>query len=168
MNWYTIFYWLTVADNFKAFFVTFIVITMIGAIIAGFCWLIGRDESDWTDVSNTGRAGKKIFLYFFPFVILFWFLYLFTPSKSDTLLIIAGGSVGNFITNDTNSRAIPADITKFLRIKLNEQIIDANDEVKRQFNMQTPKERLIDKAKEMTKDELILFLQNDTILVNKN
>lgn len=167
MNWYTIFYWLTVADNFKAFFVTFIVITMAGAIIAGLCWMMGREESDWTNLSNMGRAGKKIFLYFFPFVILFWFLYLFTPSKSDTLLIIAGGSVGNFITSDSNSMAIPADITKFLRIKLQEQILDANDEVKRQFNIQTPKERLIDKAKQMTKEELILYLQNDTTLIKQ-
>lgn len=89
-NWYKIFYWLTVADNAKAFFTAFIIISMIGSTIFLIMYIGGRDEADWDKITSRGKAGRVGFFYMFPFMILFWALYIFTPSKSDTLLIIAG------------------------------------------------------------------------------
>ena len=84
---------------------------------------------------------------------------------------MAGGAVGNFITTDTSSRAIPADITKFLHLSLNKEIEDLSKEVKsdikKELGIQTPKDKLLDKVEKLTKDELIEFLKNDSTILSK-
>ena len=161
INFYKIFYWLTVADNAKAFFIAGIAVSMISGIVSLICTAIFSTEGD----DDIVKASKKWWWRSVPLIIMFWGLYIFTPSKSDTLLIIAGGAVGNFVTSDSSSKAIPSDITSFLHMKLQAEILDANDEVKRQLGAQTPKEKLLDKAKELTKEQLIEFLKNDSTLV---
>ena len=165
MNWYAIFYWLTVANNARAFFITFTVIFSAIFLVSMLIFLVARDGNDLTDQSDWAKPAKKWAWYATPFMLLFWVLTIATPSKSDTLLIIAGGAVGNFITSDTNARALPSDVMQFLRIKLQGEIATSNDELKRQLGAQTPKEKLLDKAKELTKEELIRYLETDTTLV---
>ncbi len=106
-NWYKIFYWLTVADNFKSLFITLIVIFMIICVIATFWFVFDRETNTLKATLGAERA-KRWMWWSYPLCILFWALYIATPSKSDTLLIIAGGSVGNFVTSDSSSRQIPA------------------------------------------------------------
>jgi hypothetical protein len=96
---------------------------------------------------------------------MFWFLYLFTPSKGDTLLIIAGGAVGNFVTSDSSSKAIPSDITNFIHMKLKAEMINVDDDIKRQLDVQSPKEKFMDKVKDLSKEQLIEYLQKDTTLI---
>ncbi len=162
-NWYKIFYWLTVADNAKSFFITFMIIFSVSSAIALLVMLFNVPDTG----NNAGlvKAGKRWFWRSIPLTVLFWGLFIFTPNKSDTLLIIAGGAVGNFITSDSSSKAIPSDITNFLHMKLQSEISGANDEVKRQLGAQSPKEKLIDKAKELSKEQLIEWLKSDTTTV---
>ncbi len=162
MNWYSIFYWLTVANNARAFFITFVVIFTLVFVIAMIISFISLSEGD----DSTHKASKPWIWYSTPFMIVFWALTVFTPNKSDTLLIIAGGAVGNFITSDSSSRAIPADISSFLHIKLQEEIASSTDELKKTLGAQTPKEKFIDKAKDLTKEEIIELLQNDTTVLH--
>ncbi len=159
MNFYKIFYWLTVADNFKQFFITGIVIFMLVCLVSTISYFLFYDEKE------NQKMSRKWMWWGFPFCILFWFLYLFTPSKSDTLLIIAGGAVGNFVTSDSSSKAIPADISRFLHVKLQAEIEKSSDEVKKQLGIQSPKEQFMDKVKDLTKEQLIEYLKKDTTLI---
>lgn len=84
------------------------------------------------------------------------------------MLIVAGGAVGNFITTDTSSRAIPADITKFLHLSLNKEIDDLQKEVKtdirKELGVQSEKDKFIEKVEKLSKEQLIEFLKNDTTI----
>ena len=157
-NWYKIFYWLTVANNFKAFFVVMIVIFTAVTAIATICYFLSMGDSD---VPNQKMCRKWIW-WSSPFAMLFWMLFLFTPSKTDTLLIIAGGAVGNFVTSDSSSKAIPSDITNFIHMKLKLEASDVGEEMKAQLGLQSPKEQYIDKLKDMTSDQIIEYLKKDS------
>jgi hypothetical protein len=164
-NWYKIFYWLTVADNFKDFFIVWIVLFMIISVVSTILWIVGRSSEDLMD-TKVGANAAKWMKWSIPFCILFWTLFLMTPSKSDTLLIIAGGAVGNFVTSDSSSRAIPSEITQFLHMKLQGEIAGASNDIKAQLGVQSPKEKLMDKVKSMTKEQLIEYLQSDTTIAH--
>jgi len=163
MNWYSIFYWLTVADNMKSFMIVMLIIFTLVCVIATICYCLSGMEGE---KENQAMARKWMWRCY-PFAILFWSMFILTPNKQDTLLIIAGGSVGNFVTSDSSSRAIPSDITKFLHIKLNSEINELSDEAKSEIKgslgvPQSPKEELLDKVKDLTKEELINYLKSDT------
>jgi len=87
------------------------------------------------------------------------------------MLIVAGGAVGNFITTDTSSRAIPADISKFLHLSLNKEIDDLQKEVqtdiRKELGIETQKDKLIQQVEKLTKEQLIEYLKNDTTILNK-
>ena len=161
MNWYKIFYWLTVADNVKAVFLT---LTIVCGIFTMLC-TIGAYGAFENAYRNWESFSKRIYKIIAIIFLLSGLLWTFTPSKTDCLLIIAGGSVGNFITSDSSSQKIPADITKFLHLKLQDQILNSSDDIKRQLDMQTPKEKLMDKVKDLTKEQLIEYLKNDSTLI---
>lgn len=165
MNWYSIFYWLTVANNFKDFFEVMIILSMIGLFLSLIFWISGRENGNWDKVTIRGKYGRKFFFYTVPFVMLFWFLYLFTPTKTETLFIIAGGAVGEFITSDTNARQIPPDLMLYLRTKLKEETMDVNSAVREELGLSTPKEKYIDDLKDLTKEAIIERLKSDTTLI---
>lgn len=161
MNWYKIFYWLTVSDSVKIVFATVTIIslifTLIGTIVA-FGWLDNDPYEEWK------KFPKVLYKVFFIMTIVFGLSWVFTPSKTDCLLIIAGGSVGNFIASDSSSQAIPTDITKFLHMGLQKQIQELGEDAKRDLGMQTPKEKFMDKIGNLTKDEIINLMKTDTTL----
>ena len=184
MNWYSIFYWLTVADSVKSFFdatsdifTTFSIILFIILIIA----IIGKavqssennDETDEEEKNDANvRSWEKIRKYaqkiFYPFLVISlitWFGYVMTPTKKDCLLIVAGGAVGNFITSDSTARQLPGDITKFLHLSLQKEITELGAEGRKEIGIKTPKEKLLDKAVDMTKEELIEYLKSDSTLI---
>lgn len=184
MNWYEIFYWLTVADSVKGFFdtasnifTTFAVILFIVMIVT----IIGKavqssengNESEEEEKEDANvRSWEKVRKYsqhlFYPFLIISlitWGGYVATPTKKDCLLIVAGGSVGNFISSDSTARQLPGDVTKFLHLSLKKEIASLDDEARKDLGMQTPKEKLLDKAVDMTKEELIEYLKSDSTLL---
>lgn len=159
MNWYKIFYWITVADNVKKFFDVFSNIAATGFIITGIV-LIGIVIS-YGDASSRGiteddsksykywiSSVRRIFITFSILTVVLWSGYVFTPTKKDALIIVAGGAVGNFITSDSNSRQIPFEVTQLLREKIKTEIeeLHVSDDV-------------TDTRKNKTKDELIKLLQ---------
>lgn len=161
MNWYRVFYWMSIADNVKAVFLALSIVIGIYFIIATAAAL-GMFDAKFTEWEKGTKRVYFIFTITFLFSITLW---TFTPSKKDMMLIIAGGAVGNFITSDSSSRALPADLTKYLHLKLNAELEDLGSATKKELGLQTKKEELIDKVKDFSKEQLIEYLKNDTTLV---
>jgi len=165
MNYYKIFYWLTVSDNVKLIFaivaivgLVFTIILTIGVFMSG-TNDVPNEYSEWQPITKRIYRASAILTFVFG---LAWTL---TPSKIDCLLIIAGGATGNFLTSDSSAKAIPSDITNFLHLNIQQQIAGLNSDAKKALGMQTQKEKLIDKVKDLSKEELIQFLSKDTTLV---
>lgn len=185
-NWYSTFYWLTVSDGVKEVFDTFsnifTFLTVITLIV--FAFLIGvsidfasksnktdKEKEDYEDCIRWKKFVGRLYWTSQIICIITWLGYVFTPTKKDCLLIVAGGAVGNFITTDTSAKSIPSDITKFLHLSLNKEIEDLQKEVKtdirKELGVQTEKDKFIDKVEKLSKEELIEYLKRDTTLLTK-
>jgi hypothetical protein len=194
MDYYSIFYWLTVADGVKSFFdvasnlFTWAAsLALIGMVISlgirvatvGANGLKSEEEEkenpEWRAANAFFTIIKKFFYTALFLSLITWMGYMLTPTKKDCLLIVAGGAVGNFITTDSSAKQLPADVTNFLHMSLQEQMKEIKSDVKeqvvsdakKQLGMQTPKEELMDKVKKMTKEEIINYLQSDTAITKK-
>lgn len=164
-NWYAIFYWLTVADNAKVFFITFICIFTAIAVAATLTFICARSPEDLSaKVGGVGERAKKWMWWSYPFMILFWGLFIFTPSKLDVLFILAGGSATTFLTSDSSAKKIPADITNFVHRKLQSYTTSLDADTKAELGIpKTPREQLVDKIKKLTKDQSVIdLITNDT------
>jgi len=159
MNWYSLFYWLTVAENAKTFFVVCIVIfTVISAFYTlGYLMTLESRKRGSEDLEFNNLAGKWI-KWSYPFAILFWTLYIFTPDRKDALFIIAGGGTLQFLTTDSTSRQIPHELSNFVLTQLKEM----SDEAHLQVDITSKKEEIIKKAKTMTSDELMNQMKSDS------
>ena len=178
MNYYSVFYWLTVADGvkqvfdvFSNVFTWFTVISLIAyAIMIGVSiqYKVDNDDAGYKDSMLWRKMVSRFYWISQIICIITWLGYVFTPTKKDCMLIVAGGAVGNFITTDTSSRAIPADITKFLHLSLNKEIDDLQKEVKtdirKELGVQSEKDKFIEKVEKLSKEQLIEFLKNDTTI----
>lgn len=183
MNWYSVFYWLTVSGSVKHFFdITSNIFTTVAIIslILMFSASIGKavttdDQSTKTEEEDkvnptirawefTRKTGTKLFYPSLVLSLLTWTCYVFTPTKQDCLLIVAGGAVGNFITSDSSSKQIPSDVTKFLHLSLQKEISSLTDDAKKQIGMQSDKDKFLEKAKDMTKEQIIEYFKKDTTL----
>lgn len=158
MNYTSLFYWLTVADNAKDFFITFIVIFTIISTISTVAYLICGNE----DHEDGQAMSRKWMWWSYPFMILFWALYVFTPSKKDALLIVAGGQTLNFLTTDSSARKIPHELSDFVLTELK----NMSQEVKVDLNLTDQKEKILEEAKSMTGKQLIERMKNDTTFAN--
>ena len=154
MNWYTIFYLFGLSDKIAIVTGTIAIIFSIIGGIATFIY-IGMRWDNYADI-DTSLSGKcmKVFV---PWAVLSVFIWTFVPDKKDMLLIIAGGSVGEFVVSDDNAKEIPADITRFLRT----EILTATSELnlKKELGIETVE----DKLQKKTKQELINMLSDSTI-----
>ena len=190
MNYYSVFYWLTVADGVKKCFDVFsnifswfavlafltIVVSMIGKACVVSSNRLKNENEDKTDSDwRAWEAARKIamtgFYIMLPLCIITWIGYVATPTKKDCLLIVAGGAVGNFITTDSSSKALPADVTQFLHLSLKNEIKSLGEEAKKEISapigLQTPKDKFLDKMKELTKEEIIEYMKNDSTVIAK-
>ena len=137
MNWYSIFYWLTVANNVNNFITTFAILATIGLGVCIFVRICLSFEGENVNVNTRlPKAFKRWYVTFTILTVLFWALFAFIPTKKDCLLIIAGGSVGNFITTDSSAKALPSDITKFLHQSLQSEIKDLSSDTKKELGVQ--------------------------------
>jgi hypothetical protein len=154
---------MSIADNVKTVMLTLWIIFGVYFGIATFVALGGGEKN--TSYKNWLPGQRKIY---FLFSLIFFFcivLWTFTPSKKDCMLIIAGGSVGNFITSDSSSRALPADLTRYLHLKLNSELNDLGSETRKELGLQSKKEETLDKLKDFTREELINYLKKDTSIL---
>jgi hypothetical protein len=155
MNYTKLFYWLTVADNAKHFFTVFIVIFTIISLVATIAYLTTWDDND------KQRLSRKWMWWSYPFLILFWTLNIFTPSKKDSLLIIAGGQTLNYLTTDSVATQIPRELTAFVVSELKNMA----QEAKVELGVMSEKEKLLESLKGLTVDEVLLKLKENPNLL---
>lgn len=180
MDWYSIFYWLTVADKVKAFFDTasnIFTFFAVASFIIMFFLVIGKNmkvENEEITISqendNDGVKGweslkgytKRLFYLSLTLSLLTWMGYVLVPSKKDCLLIVAGGSVGNFMTTDKAAKEIPSDVAQFLHLSLREEIQKLGAEGRKEIGiLTTEKDSLIQKARELSKEEFIKYIESN-------
>ena len=75
------------------------------------------------------------------------------------------------MATDASAKQLPSDVAKFLHMSLKAQIDDLSEDAKKELGFQTPKEKikekLLNKAKKLSKDELVKFIQTDTTWLGK-
>lgn len=164
MNWYSVFYWLSVGDKIQGAAATVSIISGVLFLVMMIATICGGFYTSWNEEAKRKEQAKT-----YPIVrnirnwALFTFFLLgaiavFTPTKRDMILIVAGGAVGNFITSDSSAKALPADVTKYLHNAIQEEMSDLSDHG----------ENLADKAKSMTKEELLEQINKGNIILKKD
>jgi hypothetical protein len=160
MNWYTIFYLFSLSDKFSQIFGILSVVTGIclGITLIAVIATDQFDDEDWA-------TWRKFFFTFFISFFISISIWTIIPNKKDMLLIIAGGAVGNFVTSDENAKAIPSDITRFLRKEILEATSSLQDgeQIKEALGLETEKDKLM----KMSKEELVKLLTSDSTKVNQ-
>jgi len=159
MNWYSIFYWLTVADSVKS------VLYVFGTLMAGFCvvcflvFAFSRDSDDWTAApGGSAERAKKWLWWSLPFTMFLWIAWAALPTKRDSLLIIAGGGSLEFLTTDTIGKQLPGELSNFVLTELKSMSKEAQVEL----NISSQKDKVIESAKQMTSAELLEKIKNDS------
>jgi hypothetical protein len=157
MNWYIVFYLFSLADKISSISGTLAIITSICLAVTLFVGLFGTDiNNGWK--SNDWKIWRKFLFIFIITGSFFSSVYMFTPNRQDMLLIIAGGSVGEFVTSDENAKEIPSDVARFLRKEILEATADMDDPeaVKEALGLEAE----VDTLKDMSKEELIKLIKN--------
>jgi hypothetical protein len=165
MNWYKLFYWLTVADNAKTMFIAFIVIFTIISLIATIAYFSNTGSTYKSQTNNEKEnqmMSRKWMWWSYPFMILFWSLYIFTPNKKDALLIVAGGGTMEFLTTDSTAKQIPHELSSFVVTQLK----NMGKEAQVELGIQSQKDRILDEAKNMTSQQLLEKMKIDTNFAN--
>ena len=165
MDYIKLFYWLSVADNARTLFVVFIIIFTLISIISTIFYffysntgLTGQTRDD----EKNQRMARKWMWYNYPFMILFWSLFVFTPTKRDSLFIVAGGTTLNYLSKDSTAKELPKDLLNFISDELRRMAAEA----KVNINVSKTKEDMINEAKKLSSDELLEKMKSDSILRN--
>jgi len=165
MNWYLIFYLFSIVDNLGTFFGWMVTIFTIITLVSWFVFIIykccangfGDERKEETEENKQDLAIQRKWVKFSTvFFIIFWMFYIITPTKKDMLLIIAGGSVGEFVANDSSAQKLPADITRFLHaeiVKATAEIGEDDDDKKKEEKKSAIAPE-VERIKKMSKDEL--------------
>ena len=158
LDYTTLFYWLVVADNAKTLFITGIFIFTLISIVAtiGFCVNANPIQSE--DEKQNQAISRRWMWRSYPLMILFWSLFVFTPSKKDALIIVAGGQTLNFLVNDKSAKQIPAELSNFVLTEIKNQAKEAAVDL----NISSQKEKMLEKAKNMTFEQLREEMKRDT------
>jgi hypothetical protein len=152
MDYTKLFYWLTVADNAKTMFVVFIIVFTAITVISSIAYFLTWDSKE------DQAACRRWIWWSCPFMIFFWSLYIFTPSKKDALLIVAGGQTLNFLTTDSTAKQIPHELSNFVVTELKNMAKDAAVDL----NISSQKDKILEKAKNMTAAELMSEMKKDS------
>lgn len=159
MNYTKLFYWLTVADNAKIFFMVFAVIFTAICGIATIWFIVGRDGYDLSCKPGTSAERAKKWMWWgYPFLILFWGAWILTPTKKDALLIVAGGQTMNFLTTDSTAKQIPHELSNFVVSELKNMAKEAQVDL----GIQNQKEKILEQAKTMTAMEIVEKMKVDS------
>lgn len=159
MDYTKLFYWLTVADNAKDMFIAFIVIftsistfSTVGYFIQGAeATSDSNGTSDKEAAAKSQAVARKWIWYSYPFMMLFWSLYILTPNKRDALLIVAGGQTMNFLANDSSAKQIPHELSSFVVTELKNMATEAQVDL----NLNNQKEKILKQAKSMSAKEIL-------------
>lgn len=177
MNWYNIFYWVTRADSVKDFFDTtsdiftwfavllFIAVVILGIITKGVISgnKLANEEEEKTDPeyrawTKTRRYFATLFYVNLALALITWAGYVFTPTKKETLLIIAGGGTMQFLTTDSAAKQLPNELTTFVITELKSRAKEAQVD----FGIATQKDKILEEAKNMTTEQVLQRMKVDT------
>ena len=154
MDYSKLFYWLTVADSARDFFITMASMFTVIVVIATIANLVTAGEGD-----DEGREISRKWIWRgYPFFLVFWLLLIFTPSKKDALLIVAGGQTLNFLTNDESAKKIPPKVMNYVLVELE----NMSKEAKISLNIKNDKQKLIDEAKTLSGEELLELIKTNS------
>lgn len=156
MNWYKLFYWLTVADNAKTMFIVFTALFTLISVISTIAYLSNTDDGD------NQKMARKWMWWSYPFMILFWSLFIFTPSRKDALLIVAGGGTMEFLTTDSTAKQIPYELSNFVVTELRNMGAEAQIEL----GIKSQKDKVLDEAKKMSSEQLLQKMKVDSNFAN--
>lgn len=155
MSWYTIFYLFGVADKVSLVFGILTILIGIALAITVF-GAIASDETWNEKVGNEKWTGWQLWRkFFFTFAITFFIsitLWTFVPNQKQMTLIVAGGVVGEFISNDENAKKLPADVMRFLRAEVNKATAD--------LDLEDLGVKELDTLKDKSKEELMEMIKN--------
>ncbi len=140
MNYYKVFYWLTVSDGVKTFFDGASNVFTVLSVVSGIVYVIfsitrgtqiaeSKSKSESDDkvdpdiraLQFAKRTSARLFFTMLALCLITWSGYVFIPSKRDCYIIIAGGAVGNFISSDSAAKKLPAEALQLLRDKIREE-----------------------------------------------
>lgn len=109
------------------------------------------------------KTSRKItsFLFYFSLIFCFitWLGFVFTPTKRDAILIVAGGTTLNYLTQDSTAKAIPSEILTYLTAEIKSAAEQAKVELQDAKIRSTYKDELLN----LSKDELINRLKTDSL-----
>jgi heme/copper-type cytochrome/quinol oxidase subunit 4 len=152
-----LFYWLTVADNAKTFFAIFAIFFCAVFVITTLVRFTAFLEDGGPSEGYLKKINKWTW-YSTPFMVMFLSLWIFTPSKKDALLIIAGGQTVNFLTSDESAKQIPKELSSFVLTELKQMASEAKVEL----GIQNQKDKILEAAKDMSAQELINYMKSDS------
>lgn len=155
MDYSKLFYWLTVADNAKSFFKTFAILFTATFIIVTIVRIVQFEH--WYEEDKFNKVNKWTW-YTTPFMLLFISLSIFTPNKKDALLIVAGGQTMNFLTTNEKSKELPNELVNYLLVELRTMA----KETEIDLDIINNKQKIIDRAKTMTSEQLIKEMKVDS------
>jgi hypothetical protein len=172
MDFMKLFYWIAVADNARTFFgwaIAIFMIIFVVAIIAhiaiAFTEYYGETKDE--DMKKDLKIARNYMFRTAPFLVLFWMLYVFTPTKRDAILIVGGGTTLNYLTTDSTARQIPHELTDYVVTEIRNLAKESEVEL----NVKTTKERIIEEAKDLSTEELLEKMKKDSnfkdILLNE-
>jgi hypothetical protein len=124
------------------------------AVIATIINFVCRSNDD----DDAAVQARKWMWWSYPFMFLFWSLFIFTPSKKDALLIVAGGQTMNFLTTDKSAKQIPHELSSFIVTELKNMATEA----KVDLNIKDQKAKILEEAKNMSAKELMDKMKVDT------
>jgi hypothetical protein len=166
VNWYKLIYWITVAERVQTFILTVAIsATIIFTIASLVYWYhkVSSVSSHYNTEENKTFAkwAGHIVKIFLPIAVIFWILEIAVPDKSDTVLILAGGAVGQFIQSDSASQKIPADISNFLHEKIGELTREAKGDI-----LPSPAQTNLKNLEKLNSNELMDKIKNlpDSVL----
>lgn len=158
MNWYFIFYLIAMINNFSNTFLTLWIIAAVVLTVTSIVWIFNEEsiESDGRKIGHEIRDKTKMIMKIaLPVFVVFISLYLFTPNRNSMLLIVSGGSVGEFIRADTNAQKIPSEIFEYLRGELKIQFDNKKiQDLKEDLSFYS-KEQLIEELSNHKKKEFL-------------
>lgn len=171
MNFYKLFYYLTVGDKLATLFgwlsiffcISFVVTTIIVFFFTPDIYKIDeglvkerKDEKEQHNFTEKRWYKNVRITNYMLFVAapISLFLWAGTPNKKEAVLIIGGGYIGNFITTDSSAKKLPSDIVYFLRSNL--QLAAKESQVELQGLIEQPK---IDTLASKSKEELLEIIK---------
>ena len=159
MNWYTVFYLMSVADGISTFAIWIAVIATLIFVITSMMKMPAEafdNTASFTEDQEIKNL-NTIWKYATTLMIVFWFVYIAIPERKDMILIVAGGAVGEFVTHDENAQKLPSEVFQYLRKEIIEATVDLDDAVGQKVRQELGvknKEDILQEMKSMGEDEL--------------